>query len=294
MRHSRSALALLAIACAAAGILHGQAARPPAGTLSGVVSATTVKGDTIRVPNVLVHLWRMDAATEALRDSACAAWKLDRASWLGAKQELLSPMGMDMAGTQAGRDLHILRALVALPHDTTRTGADGAFAFRDVADGGYTLEAEVYANDTFMQWSRTAVVLPQLATRADLSSAVLSDNQFCGPATGVPDGESRVYDARELDAELKLVHGAWGDYLRNLPPPGTSDATIEFTVSATGVPDGASVVVHGAPSLDFERAVAAAITRMRFAPPLHNGHAVAARGRIMMRATVDLRRMPVR
>lgn len=137
------------------------------GSVTGRVTAQGPKGETIKAAKVLVQLWTTDGTTSAARDAACSAWLSDKTVWLQAKQEIESPSEMNLAGTPVGHDVELLHSLMALRRDTARTNSDGDFTFNKVPFGAYTVEAEVYANDKFVQWSKDVGVIPGAAARAD-------------------------------------------------------------------------------------------------------------------------------
>jgi hypothetical protein len=251
------------------------------GRIVGIVTAQDPHGVAIHAPNVLVELWTTDAATSAARDAACAAWVADKMSWTQAKGELESPSGMDLTGTPVGRDVDVLKSLMALRRDTTRTDANGEFTFENVPFGAYTVEAEAYANDKFMQWSADAAVIPNVTARVTLDGKVLSENQYCA-ATAAPDttasgsptaDASRIYNEKDLDHPLHAASPSFADNrfaaVGALVPEHSNDATIEYVVNQDGRPDPVSIkVTQGSVSAsDAERAVAT----QQFDPPTVHG-----------------------
>lgn len=179
---------LAALACVAGVVLTtttqaksagAQTPGVPTGSVRGVVTATTTSGDTVGASGVLVSLWTTDATTEALRDSACATWLADKTTWLQARQELATPSGIDWTGTKMAKDVSLLTALLALRRDTTRTNADGEFAFVDVPLGAYTVEAETFATNQFLQWNRDVAAIPYIVTMVRLDPGTLAENQYC-------------------------------------------------------------------------------------------------------------------
>lgn len=189
MAHSiRAHRVLAALACVAAVVLTtaaqaksagAQTPGVPTGTVRGVVTATTVSGDTVGASGVMVSLWTTDATTEAMRDSACATWLADKTTWLQARQELATPSGIDWTATKMAKDLSLLTELMALRRDTTRTNGNGEFAFADVPLGAYTVEAETFATNQFLQWNRDIAAIPFVVTVVRLDPGTLTENQYC-------------------------------------------------------------------------------------------------------------------
>ncbi|MEO9116855.1 MAG: hypothetical protein ABI311_11880 [Gemmatimonadaceae bacterium] len=159
-----------------------QASGLPSGTVRGVVTATTMSGDTVGASNVQVTLWTIDATTEATRDSACTAWQADKNTWLQARDEIATPSGIDWTGTKMAKDVNLLTTLMALRRDTTRTNDNGEFVFENVPLGAYTIEAETFATNQFLQWSRDVASIPNVVTMVRLDPASLAANQYCSMA----------------------------------------------------------------------------------------------------------------
>ena len=151
----------------------------PASTVRGVVSVTTMSGDTVGASDVMVTLWTTDATTEALRDSACTAWLADKPTWLQAREEIAKPSDSDWTGTKMASDVNLLTRLMALRRDTTHTNENGEFAFENVPPGAYTVEAETFVTNQFLQWTRDIAALPSLVTTVRLDPSTLAENQFC-------------------------------------------------------------------------------------------------------------------
>jgi hypothetical protein len=265
----------------------GRGAGPALGSIAGTITALGPNGETIKAANVLVQLWTTDSATSAARDAACAAWSSDKLAWLQAKEEIDSPSGMNLSGTQTGRDVEVLRALMALRRDTARSDANGAFVLNSVPYGAYTVEAEVYANDKFVQWSKDAGVIPARQSRVELGAASLAENQYCS-TSAAPGDTARIYDTKDLDNPLKSL-GRRRGAMDNMPhmAPGKS-VTIGFVVNENGFPDMKSVTVttNGAnvPLAAAETAVAA----QRFAPPTVHGRPVRVRTALVVTGIMAL------
>jgi hypothetical protein len=214
------------------------------GSVAGVVTALGPKGDTIRVANALIQLWKTDPATSAARDAACSAWSADTMTWTQAKEELESPSGMNLAGTPVGHDVDVLRTLMSLRGDTARSDANGAFTLNDVAFGAYTVDAEVYANKKFMQWSKDVGVIPKIRTRTELDGTSLAENQYCMAPAAADTG--LIYNSDALDYPLK--HDQPNIDMRAFPSLRNSIGTtrIAFVLSEKGIPEPKTVrVVEG-------------------------------------------------
>jgi len=106
-------------------------------------------------------------------------WLADKTTWLQARQELASPSGIDWTGTKMSQDLKLLTELTALRRDTTHTNANGEFAFNDVPIGAYTVEAEAFATNRFLQWNRDVAAIPYVVTMVRLDPSTLAENQYC-------------------------------------------------------------------------------------------------------------------
>lgn len=262
--------AAVALTVSAAG---AQSAAMPPGNVSGVVTAKGANGEIIKGANVMVELWTTDAATEAKRDSACAMWLADKTIWLQAKGEAESPSGINWTGTAVGNDLALLNSLLALRRDTVHTDANGEFRFASVPFGAYTIEAEMYANNKFLQWSRDAAVIPNTTTHVQLDQSALAENQYCQVSAGNSGGD-QAYNASDLDKPLTLLSGA--------PAPSTAanssaTVTIDFVVDANGIPDPQTVQVKhstgAAVSVDDARNI---VSKLRYSQPTVKGAAVRA------------------
>ena len=179
----RAALAFVAgivlVTATRATVVGAQTPTAPSGTVRGVVTAATMSGDTVGASDVMVSLWTTDATTEALRESACATWLADKTTWLQARQELASPSGINWSGTKMAQDLKLLTELMSLRRDTTRTDASGGFTFNDVPLGAYTVEAEAFATNRFLQWNRDIASIPYVVTMVRLDPSTLAENQYC-------------------------------------------------------------------------------------------------------------------
>jgi hypothetical protein len=260
--------------------LDAQSTAMPGGSVSGVVTATGANGETINAANVLVQLWTTDVETDAKRDSACATWLADKTTWLQAKGEMDTPSGVSWTGTPIGRDLALLQSLMALRRDTVRADANGTFIFPSVPFGAYTIEAEMYANDKFLQWSKDAAVIPNTITRVTLDASTLAENQYCetssavGSASAGSSGAGRVYDAKDLDKPLTLTSGG-ANSTSSTSDNGT--VTIDFVVNASGAPDLQTVRVRqttGGPiAVDDARTI---VSKLRYSAPMVKGVAVRA------------------
>jgi hypothetical protein len=208
---------------------------------------------------------------------------------------------MDLTGTPVGRDVDVLKSLMALRRDTTRTNANGEFTFENVPFGAYTVEAEAYANDKFMQWSADAAVIPNVTARVTLDGKVLSENQYCA-ATAAPD-TSKIYNENELDQPLEFARVAndaappfgRGAVVTTLSSDAdhSRDVTIEFVVARDGVPDPHSVkLTKGSISMSAAERL---IDNMRFRPPTVQGVPVNARtstSLVAMISEVHVQRTP--
>ncbi|MEO7041631.1 MAG: hypothetical protein ABI035_05155 [Gemmatimonadaceae bacterium] len=243
----------------------------PAGSVTGAVTAPGANGQTIKGANVLVTLWTTDATTEAKRDSACAMWLANKTIWMQAKGEAESPSGVNWTGTAVGNDLRALNSLLALRRDTVRSNENGEFTFASVPFGAYTIEAETFASNKFLQWTKDAPVIPGRKTRVDLDASTLAENQYCPtPDGGV--GSDQSYNTSDLDAPLKILSGAV-----DASPSATQNGTvtIDFVVDASGVPDPSTVVVNsttGAPvTADAARDI---VAKLRYSKPTVKGKPV--------------------
>jgi hypothetical protein len=277
---------LLAAAAVSAGpaLLVAQSAGMPTGKVAGVVTATGADGTTIKAANVLVQLWTTDAATEAKRDSACAMWLANKTVWMQAKGEAESPSGVNWTGTAVGSDLQELNSLLALRRDTVRADANGEFTFASIPFGAYTVEAEMFANNKFLQWSKDAAVIPNTTTRVQLDASTLAENQYCAvsanPAAGSPAAASsagagaKVYEAKDLDKPVTVVSGG----AESLPDGSPNSVTLSFVVDATGAPMMRTIAVKSTSGAPVADNVASGIVRnLRFTQPKVSGAAVSAR-----------------
>lgn len=243
------------------------------GSVTGHVTAPGPNGETIKGANVLVQLWTTDANTEAKRDSACAMWLADKTIWMQAKGEAESPSGVNWTGTAVGNDLNLLNSLLALRRDTVRADANGVYTFASVPFGAYTVEAEMFANNRFLQWTKDAPVIPGRLTRVELDGSTLAENQYCPISAGSASGD-QVYNSRDLDTPLKIVSGAM-----DVSPSATQNGTvtIDFVVDGNGVPDQSTVTVKettGAPvTVDDARTI---VSKLRYSQPMVKGKAVRA------------------
>lgn len=272
---------LLAAAALPAGpALAGAQSGLPAGAISGVVTAKGADGTTIKAANVLVQLWTTDATTEAKRDTACALWLANKTIWMQAKGEAESPSGINWTGTAVGNDLRTLNSLLALRRDTVRTDANGEFNFASVPFGAYTIEAEMFANNKFLQWSKDDAVIPNTTTRVQLDASTLAENQYCpmstSPSAGgaAEDGAAKVYEAKDLDKRLTVVSGG----AASLPASAPNSVTLSLVVDQSGAPVMRTVVVKstaGAPVA--EDAARGLVQNLRFSQPTVSGNAVSAR-----------------
>jgi hypothetical protein len=253
------------------------------------VTAAGAKGDTIRVANALVQLWTTDATTTALRDSACTAWLADKTVWLQAREELDAPSGMSIADTPLGRDVDLLHSLVAVRRDTVRTSADGSFTFRNVSVGAYTVEAEVFANDKFLQWSSDAGVIPREKVHVSLDPSVLAENQYCAASTASPSAQStKIYDIKDLDRPLVPIDARAFDP-SDIPIVPEGSFVIDFVVDERGFPDLATTRVESA-SYAFSAADARnVIANLRFEPPTVHGKRVRVLNKLAIGVTISSR-----
>jgi len=245
----------------------------PAGTVTGTVTAVGANGQTIKAANVLISLWTTDATTEAKRDSACAMWIADKTVWMQAKSEAESPSGVNLAGTALGNDVAELNSLLALRRDTVRSDANGDFTFASLPFGAYTIEAETFANNKFLQWSKDVPVIPGRKTHVDLNASTLAENQYCPSPQGGA-GSDQVYNARDLDAPLRILSGGV-DASQSDAQNGT--VTIDFVVDANGVPDQSTVVVKSTTGASVAADAARTIvSSLRYSKPTVKGNAVRA------------------
>lgn len=252
-----------------------QSAAITAGSVHGIVTATGTAGQTIYASNVLVQLWTTDAATEAKRDTACAMWTANKSIWMQAKGEAEAPSGINWTGTAVGNDLAVLNSLLALRRDTVRTNANGEYTFASVPFGAYTVEAETYANNKFLQWSMDVPVIPGRTTRIDLDPSTLLENQYCTvvakPAGAAPD-TAKVYTVKDLDNPLRqlAVPATRSDGAGAASPHQTAGQTaIEFVIDPQGVPEPQSVkVTSGNMDIALARTLA---QNLRFSPPTVHG-----------------------
>jgi|GEM_PF-1770292 len=248
-------------------------AQMPAGTVTGTVTAVGANGQTIKAANVLISLWTTDATTEAKRDSACAMWIADKTVWMQAKSEAESPSGVNLAGTALGNDVAELNSLLALRRDTVRSDANGDFTFASLPFGAYTIEAETFANNKFLQWSKDVPVIPGRKTHVDLNAGTLAENQYCPSPQGGA-GSDQVYNARDLDAPLRILSGGV-DASQSDAQNGT--VTIDFVVDANGVPDQSTVVVKSTTGASVAADAARTIvSSLRYSKPTVKGNAVRA------------------
>lgn len=241
------------------------------GSITGSVTAPGANGQTIKGANVLVTLWTTDVTTEAKRDSACAMWLANKTVWMQAKGEAESPSGVNWTGTAVGNDLTLLNSLLALRRDTVRSDANGVFTFASVPFGAYTVEAETFANNKFLQWNKDAPVIPGRKTRLDLDATTLAENQYC-PIPDAGAGSDQTYNMSDLDAPLKVLSGAV-DASPSAAQNGT--VTIDFIVDASGVPDGSTVIVKSttgaAVTADAARDI---VSKLRYSKPTVKGNPV--------------------
>ncbi|MEO7104077.1 MAG: energy transducer TonB [Gemmatimonadaceae bacterium] len=243
----------------------------PAGSVTGSITAAGANGQVVKGANILVTLWTTDATTEAKRDSACAMWLADKTIWMQAKGEVESPSGVNWTGTAVGNDLTHLNSLLALRRDTVRSDANGEFIFASVPFGAYTVEAETFANNKFLQWSKDAPVIPGRKTRVDLDATTLTENQYC-PLPDGGAGSGQAYNLSDLDAPLKLLSGAV-----NASPSAAQNGTvtIDFVVDAKGVPDQSTVIVKSttgtAVTADAARTI---VSKLRYSTPTVKGNPV--------------------
>lgn len=248
-------------------------AQMPASTVTGTVTAVGANGQTIKAANVLISLWTTDATTEAKRDSACAMWIADKTVWMQAKSEAESPSGVNLAGTALGNDVAELNSLLALRRDTVRSDANGDFTFASLPFGAYTIEAETFANNKFLQWSKDVPVIPGRKTHVDLNASTLAENQYCPSPQGGA-GSDQVYNARDLDAPLRILSGGV-DASQSDAQNGT--VTIDFVVDANGVPDQSTVVVKSTTGASVAADAARTIvSSLRYSKPTVKGNAVRA------------------
>lgn len=260
------------------------AAQSPAanGRVDGVVTATGPNAQTIKAAHVLVQMWRADATTSAARDSACSAWLADKNAWLQATEEVESPSGVSLTGTRVGQDVNILHSLYALRSDTVRTGDDGAFTFADVPPGAYTVVAETFAGDKFLQWNADVGVLPKFTTRADLGANSLAENQYCAQSSA-DSADGRIYDSKDLDQPLRPL-GRYGSGSQEYPVVHGGRLEVSYVVNENGVPDLETVTVKST-GANFSVAEAREfVSKLRFSPPTVHGRPVKARDGFVVQA----------
>ncbi|MEO9225381.1 MAG: energy transducer TonB [Gemmatimonadaceae bacterium] len=257
-------------------VLAGAQAGMPAGTVNGVITAKGANGATVKGANVLVQLWTTDATTEAKRDTACAMWLANKTVWMQAKGEAESPSGVNWTGTAVGNDLQALNSLLALRRDTVRADANGEFSFASVPFGAYTIEAEMFANDKFLQWSKDAAVIPNTTTRVQLDASTLAENQYCPVSSGSStsaNGE-KVYELSDLDKPVAVVSGG----AASLAPSTPNSFTLSVVVDPNGAPVMNTVTVKsttGSPVTD--RDAMGVVRNLKFSKPMVSGNAVSAR-----------------
>jgi hypothetical protein len=169
---------------------------------------------------------------------------------------------------------------MALRRDTTHTDANGTYTFKSVPFGAYTVEAETFANDKFLQWSMDAPVLPGRATRIDLGPSTLAENQYCTVSSGADAsgsaGDAKVYDVKELDKPLTILSGG-PDPSAATPAPNEA-VTISFVVDATGKPELSTVSVkrNGGNTMTVDDAKTL-VAKLRYSVPMLKGVPVSAR-----------------
>jgi len=279
------AIAGVAALCASA-VARGQTSAPT-GNVVGVVTASGANAQTIKAAHVLVQMWRVDARSSAVRDSACNAWLADKTAWLQATEELESPSGMSLAGTPAGQDVQILRSLYALRRDTVRSADDGTYTFTDVPPGAYTVVADTYAGDKFLQWNADVGVLPKFTTRADLGPASLAENQYCALASE-DSAPAKIYDPKDLDRPIKPIgppDAAGNDF----PVVRDGSLVIAFVVNENGTPDLETVTIKSS-TMPFSVADARNfVAKIRFTSPTVHGRPVKVRSGFVIRSIIKSR-----
>jgi hypothetical protein len=281
MQNRRIPSSLVACLLAAASLpclpaLAAAQAGAPTGTISGVVTAKGANGEDIKGANVLVQLWTTDAATEAKRDTACALWLANKTVWMQAKGEAESPSGINWNGTAVGNDLTALNSLLALRRDTVRTNANGEFTFTSVPFGAYTIEAEMFANDKFLQWSKDAAVIPNTTMKVQLDASTLAENQYCpiSSSDAAAAGGAKVYEVAELDKPVTVVSGGAESLVAGAP----NSFTLSVVVGPDGAPVMRSVTVKSTTGASVSDRDAMGVVRdLRFSKPTAGGKPVSAR-----------------
>jgi len=273
------------MALSASGMADGQTSVSTGGRVVGVVTASGPNAETIKAAHVLVQMWRADAITSAVRDSACNAWLADKTAWLQATEELESPSGMSLTGTHAGQDVEILHSLYALRRDTVRSGDDGTYTFADVPPGAYTVVADTYAGDKFLQWNADVGVLPKFTTRADLGASSLAENQYC-PVAGEDSAAAKIYEPKDLDQPIKPI-GPPDAASNDFPVVRNGALEIDFVVNENGIPDLQTVTIKSS-TMPFSVADARnLVAKIRFTSPTVHGRPVKVRSGFVIRSIIQ-------
>ncbi|HWG32858.1 MAG TPA: carboxypeptidase-like regulatory domain-containing protein [Gemmatimonadaceae bacterium] len=267
--------AIAAVVALCTGAVAGGQTSAPTGSVVGVVTAGGANAQTIKAAHVLVQMWRADATSNAVRDSACNAWLADKVVWLQANEELESPSGMNLTGTQLGRDVEILHSLYALRRDTVRSADDGTYTFTDVPPGAYTVTADTYAGDKFLQWNADVGVLPKFTTHADLGAGIVAENQYCTLANAGP-APAEIYETKDLDRPITPI-GPPDPSGNDFPVIRDGSVAIAFVVDELGIPDLQTVTIKRSTiplSLADARNI---VAKLRFTVPTVHGRPVKVR-----------------
>jgi hypothetical protein len=274
------------VALCASAVAGGQTS-VPTGTVVGIVTASGANAQTIKAAHVLVQMWRVDPTSSAVRDSACNAWLADKVVWLQANEELESPSGMNLAGTQLGRDVEILHSLYALRRDTVRSADDGTYTFTDVPPGAYTVIADTYAGDKFLQWNAAVGVLPKFTTRADLGADIVAENQYC-VLSNEDSTAGKIYELKDLDRLIQPV-GALGVGSQDYPVVHNGRLEVAFVVNENGIPDLETVTVKSSNNSFTVAAARDFVGRMRFSVPTVHGRPVKVRTGFVVQSVMQIR-----
>lgn len=238
-------------------------------TLAGTLAPSESQAVDRKAPPQLILLWRDDAGTRALLDSACSISRRDPATWRTMRR------GPDDATRSlsrgAGRYAPLLGSVLAAIVDTAWTDSEGHFAFHDLPPGTYYVFTEMRTKAPQIdQWWRSV----SLDGSTDTASVhIYGDRrrveQFCRPQIASADSIDSTIAYRESQVDVP-ARGLRGQPLPRYPDDlraagVEADVDVEFVVDTTGRADMRTFAVIDATDPRFVTAVKDAVQNGSFA-----------------------------
>jgi TonB family protein len=254
-------------------------------------------GRIVHASGATVYLWPEITAVTSVINSACAAYRADKTSWMTARETLNDTSSAVPASAAVMRDQTLLHSIAQLPHAMVQADSLGHFVFDSIPSGTYWIEAETVQNDRIVQWWKETSLLSLPFRISGKSSAALGSarlgpleyhsSQFCtepearvGASAFMNDTPltpaDRVYEPSELDRRVTVVYsGDRTEYPESMRKEGVpGEVLLSFVVDVKGHAemDGVRVVRSTAP--DFVDSAKRTLATMRFAPAEANGKPV--------------------